>query len=62
MNPARNSKLPQWRKDGWTPNGPGKCKCPRCGRTCSTNALARSTHQCVPKAAMPMEDKSKGRE
>lgn len=38
-------KLPQYLKEGWGPRGPGKCRCPDCGASVSTNALARATHK-----------------
>lgn len=37
--------MPQWRKEGWRPLGPGYCSCPHCGQRCSTNALGRAAHQ-----------------
>lgn len=40
--------LPQYLKEGWSPRGPGRCKCPHCGATVSTNALARARHKCSP--------------
>lgn len=42
------SKLPQYIKQGWRPHGPSRCRCPRCGASVSTNALARSRHECPP--------------
>jgi hypothetical protein len=36
----------QYLKDGWRPNGPGRCICPHCRATVSTNALARARHKC----------------
>lgn len=38
------TKLPEWRRDGWRPNGPGLCICPHCGARVSTNALGRNSH------------------
>lgn len=38
------SKLPEWRREGWRPAGPGACRCPDCGTTVPTNALARASH------------------
>lgn len=40
------TRLPQYLRDGWSPRGPGRCKCPGCGTICSTNALARARHKC----------------
>lgn len=37
---------PQYIKEGWRPAGPGRCKCPNCGASVSTNALARARHTC----------------
>lgn len=36
--------MAEWQRDGWAPNGPGHCRCPICGTTVSTNALARAAH------------------
>lgn len=36
----------QYIKEGWRPNGPGRCICPGCRSTVSTNALARARHKC----------------
>lgn len=38
-------KTPTYMKEGWAPRGPGRCRCPRCGATVSTNALARRAHE-----------------
>jgi hypothetical protein len=36
----------EWIKQGFKPHGPYQCRCPRCGKVISTNALARRNHQC----------------
>jgi hypothetical protein len=38
------AKLPEWRREGWRPNGPGLCNCPHCGARVTTNALGRNSH------------------
>jgi len=37
---------PQYLQQGWRPNGPGRCICPHCRTTVSTNAMARARHRC----------------
>jgi hypothetical protein len=58
---ARTSLLPEWRREGWRPAGPGQCRCPDCGTAVSTNAFARATHKRVCKGdespAATMEDR-----
>lgn len=39
------ARLPEYILEGWRPAGPGGCRCPKCGATVSTNALARASHQ-----------------
>lgn len=39
------TKTPEWRRQGYLPNGPGCCICPKCKATISTNALARAAHE-----------------
>ncbi len=39
------SKLPEFMKLGYRPNGPGRIFCQYCNRTISSNALARSSHE-----------------
>ena len=38
-------KLPEYIREGWRPNGPGNCRCPKCGATVTTNALGRASHR-----------------
>lgn len=39
------SRVPEYRRWGYRPNGPGRCICPKCNATISTNALARAQHE-----------------
>lgn len=39
------AKLPEYIREGWSPHGPGGCRCPRCGASVTTNALGRARHR-----------------
>jgi hypothetical protein len=46
MVDAVTKTIPEWIKQGYRPHGPYACRCPRCSKVISTNALARRNHQC----------------
>lgn len=54
------NRLPTFLREGWHPRGPGACGCPDCGRTVSTNALARASHKRGCKGK-PERDQVKGK-
>lgn len=36
--------MPVWLAEGFSPAGPGRCRCPKCSRVVTTNALGRHSH------------------